>query len=56
MIGRALGSTMADLDIPRLSSGLAPGWVSKAACAVLRIGLAVILRLIVERIMPGAVP
>ena len=47
---------MVDLDIPRLLSGLAPRWVSKTACAVLGIGLAVILRLIVERITPGAAP
>jgi len=47
---------MIDLDIPRLLSGLAPSWVSKAACAVLGIGLAVLLRLIVEYITPGAAP
>jgi two-component sensor histidine kinase len=47
---------MADLDIPRLLSGKAPTWVSKIACAILGIGLAVVLRLIVERITPGAAP
>jgi two-component sensor histidine kinase len=45
-----------ELDIPRLLSGIAPSWVSKAGCAVLGIGLAVILRLIVDRIAPGAAP
>lgn len=47
---------MTELDIPRLLSGIAPSWVSKAGCAVLGIGLAVILRLIVDRIAPGAAP
>ena len=47
---------MVDLDIPRLLSGLAPRWASKTACAILGIGLAVVLRLIVERITPGAAP
>jgi two-component sensor histidine kinase len=44
------------LDIPRLLSGIAPSWASKAACALLGIGLAVVLRFIVERIVPGAAP
>lgn len=47
---------MVDLDIPRLLSGIAPRWVSKTACAILGIGLAVLLRFIVERITPGAAP
>ncbi len=47
---------MVDLDIPRLLSGIAPRWVSKAACAVLGIGLAVLLRFIVQQIAPGAAP
>jgi two-component sensor histidine kinase len=51
-----LDQRLADLDIPRLLWGLAPSWVIKAACAVLGIGLAVILRQIVERITPGAAP
>ena len=44
------------LDIPRLLSGIAPNWASKSACALLGIGLAVVLRFIVERIAPGAEP
>ena len=47
---------MVDLDIPRLLSGIAPRWVSKIACAILGIGLAVLLRFIVEQIAPGAAP
>ena len=47
---------MVDLDIPRLLSGVAPRWASKTACAVLGIGLAVLLRFIVEQITPGAAP
>ena len=47
---------MADLDIPRLLSGKAPTWVSKIACTLLGIGTAVVLRLLVERITPGAAP
>lgn len=47
---------MVDLDIPHLLSGSAPSWVSKSASVVLGIGLAVILRVIVERITPGAAP
>ena len=47
---------MTELDIPHLLSGIAPSWASKAGCAVLGIGLAVILRLIVDHITPGAAP
>jgi two-component sensor histidine kinase len=47
---------MIDLDIPRLLSGIAPRWASKIACAILGIGLAVLLRFIVEQIAPGAAP
>lgn len=47
---------MLDLDIPRLLSGIAPRWVSRTGCAVLGIGLAVLLRFIVEQISPGAAP
>ena len=47
---------MVDFDIPRLLAGVAPRWVSKIACAVLGIGLAVLLRFIVEQIAPGAAP
>lgn len=47
---------MVDLDIPRLLSGVAPRWASKTACAILGIGLAVLLRFIVEQITPGAAP
>ena len=45
-----------DFDIPRLLSGVAPSWASKIACAILGIGLAVVLRLVVDRIVPGAAP
>ena len=44
------------LDIPRLLSGIAPSWASKSACALLGIGLAVVLRFLVEHIAPGAAP
>ncbi|HEY5083375.1 MAG TPA: sensor histidine kinase [Rhizomicrobium sp.] len=44
------------LDIPRLLSGIAPNWASKAACAILGIGLAVVLRLLTDHIVPGAAP
>jgi two-component sensor histidine kinase len=43
-------------DIPRLLSGIAPNWASKTACALLGIGLAVLFRIIVDRIAPGAAP
>jgi hypothetical protein len=44
------------LDIPRLLSGIAPSWASKAACALLGIGLAVVLRFAVDHVTPGAAP
>jgi hypothetical protein len=44
------------LDIPQLLSGIAPPWVSRTACAMLGIGLAVVLRFVVERIAPGVAP
>ncbi|HXR95117.1 MAG TPA: sensor histidine kinase [Rhizomicrobium sp.] len=44
------------LDIPRLLSGIAPSWVSKAACALLGIGLAVVLRFTVDHVARGAAP
>jgi two-component sensor histidine kinase len=47
---------MTELDIPRLLSGIAPSWASKTACAILGIGLAVVLRLIADHIIPGAAP
>jgi two-component sensor histidine kinase len=45
---------MADLDIPRRLSGVAPGWAIRIGCAILGIGLAVVLRLLVDRLVPGA--
>jgi two-component sensor histidine kinase len=45
---------MVDLDIPRRLSGVAPAWVIKIGCAILGVGLAVLLRLIVDRVTPGA--
>jgi two-component sensor histidine kinase len=47
---------MVALDIPRLLSGIAPSWASKSACALLGIGLAVVLRFLVEHVAPGAAP
>ena len=47
---------MVDLDIPRRLAGAAPGWAIKLGCAIFGVGLAVILRLIVDRITPGAAP
>ena len=47
---------MADLDILRRLSGTAPSWAIKLGCTILGIGLAVVLRLIVDRIMPGVAP
>ena len=45
-----------DFDVPRLLSGIAPSWASRLACAILGIGLAVLLRFIVDRVTPGAAP
>lgn len=42
-------------DIPRLLSGIAPSWASKTACALLGIGLAVVVRFAVDHIVPGGV-
>jgi two-component sensor histidine kinase len=55
-VGARLNQPVVVLDIPRLLSGIAPNWASKSACALLGIGLAVVLRFIVERIAPGAEP
>jgi two-component sensor histidine kinase len=44
------------LDIPRLLSGIAPNWASKSACALLGIGLAVVLRFVTDHVAPGAAP
>ena len=43
-----------DLDVPGRLSGVVPGWVTKIGCTILGIGLAVVLRLIVDRVTPGA--
>jgi two-component sensor histidine kinase len=51
-----LNQPVVALDIPRLLSGIAPNWASKAACAILGIGLAVVLRLLTDHIVPGAAP
>lgn len=45
---------MADLDIPRRLSGVLPIWATRIGCTILGIGLAVVLRLIADRIIPGA--
>jgi two-component sensor histidine kinase len=54
VMGARLNQPVVALDIPRLLSGIAPNWASKAACALLGIGLAVVLRLIADHIFPGA--
>ncbi|HXS05442.1 MAG TPA: sensor histidine kinase [Rhizomicrobium sp.] len=45
---------IADLDIPRRLSGVLPAWATKIGCAILGVGLAVVLRLIVDHVTPGA--
>lgn len=49
---------MVDLDIPRRVSGVAPAWAVQIGCTILGVGLAVILRLIVDGVTPeaGAAP
>lgn len=47
---------IAGLDIPNRLSGVAPIWVSKSACALLGVGIAVALRTGVDRIAPGVAP
>jgi len=44
---------MVDLDIPRRLSGVVPAWATRIGCTILGVGLAVILRLIVDRVSPG---
>ena len=45
---------MADLDIPRRLSGMVPVWATRIGCTILGVGLAVVLRLIVDHVTPGA--
>ena len=45
---------IADLDIPRRLSGIVPVWATKIGCTILGVGLAVVLRLIVDHVTPGA--
>src|SRR5215469_16108346 len=47
---------MVDLDIPRRLAGVAPAWAVKLGCAMFGIGLAAVLRQIVDQITPGAAP
>jgi two-component sensor histidine kinase len=44
------------LDIPGRLSGVAPGWAAKAACAILGVGLAVVLRALTNMVAPGVAP
>lgn len=55
-LGVLLAQRTTDLDIPHLLSGKTPTWANKIASTLLGIGLAVVLRLVVERIAPGAAP
>jgi two-component sensor histidine kinase len=47
---------IAKLDVPGRLAGTVPGWAAKAACAILGIGLAVVLRALVDLIIPGVAP
>lgn len=47
---------VAGLDIPGRLSGIAPSWVLKAACVLVGVGLAVLLRAITNLIAPGVAP
>lgn len=43
-------------DIPGRLSGVAPDWASKLACAILGVGLAVVLRGLTNLVAPGVAP
>src|SRR6201986_4679716 len=45
---------MVDLDIPRRLSGVVPIWATRIGCTILGVGLAVVLRLIVDHVTPSA--
>lgn len=47
---------IANLDIPGRLSGVAPGWAAKGACALLGVGLAVVLRGLTNLVAPGVAP
>jgi two-component sensor histidine kinase len=47
---------IAHLDIPGRLSGVAPHWAAKSACALLGIGLAVVLRALTNLVAPGVAP
>jgi two-component sensor histidine kinase len=54
--GVPLVHRIAKLDVPGRLAGTVPGWAAKAACAILGIGLAVVLRAMVDLIAPGVAP
>ena len=54
--GGILVHRIAGLDIPNRLSGVAPIWLSKSACSLLGVGLAVALRTGVDGIFPGVAP
>jgi len=54
--GLGLVHRLANLDIPQRLSGIAPGWVARAACALLAVGLSVILRALANLVAPGVAP
>jgi len=47
---------IASLDIPERFAGVAPLWVIRAACAFIGVGLAVVLRIVIDLFAPGAAP
>jgi len=54
--GVPLVHRIAKLDVPGRLAGTVPGWAAKAACAILGIGLAVVLRAMVDLVAPGVAP
>jgi two-component sensor histidine kinase len=47
---------IAVLDIPARFSGVAPAWLLRIACAILGVGVAVVLRALVDVVAPGVAP
>lgn len=47
---------IASLDIPQRLSGVAPGWAARAACAILAVGVSVVLRGMANVVAPGVAP
>jgi two-component sensor histidine kinase len=54
--GACMVHRIAKLDVPGRLAGTVPGWAAKAACAILGIGLAVVLRAVVDLVIPGVAP